>query len=127
MYGTNDAETTLPGGPVQSGFGLNPGDPGYDGSYKDNMQTIISAILAAGKTPYLAKVPFTSDPLRSIASIQAYNVVIDELIFDNGIMVIPPDFYAHFDANRGELADGIHPNGVGYQSMADMWFTELTF
>ena len=123
MYGTNDA-----GFPLPSGIGLNPGDPGYSGSYKDNMQTIISAILAAGKTPYLAKVPFTSDPLTSITYIQEYNDVIDELVFDNFIMVIPPDFFTHFQSNPGELAaDGIHPNGTGYQSMADIWFTELTF
>jgi len=123
MYGTNDA--FIP--PLDSGLGLVPGDPGYNGSYKDNMQTIISAIVAAGKTPYLAKVPFTSDPLRSDASIQEYNMVIDELFFDNGIAVIPPDFYTYFQSNPGELAaDGIHPNGTGYQSMAQLWFTSLT-
>jgi lysophospholipase L1-like esterase len=123
MYGTNDARFPA----VPSGLGLNPGQPGYSGSYKENMQTIISAILAAGKTPYLAKVPYTSDPGTDILSIQEYNRVVDELIFDNNIWVIPPDFYTYFQSNPGKLgSDGIHPTGMGYQSMADLWFTALT-
>jgi lysophospholipase L1-like esterase len=122
MYGTNDAY--LPGLP--SGRGLIPGDPGYGGSFKDNMQKIVSAILAAGKTPYLAEVPYTSDPLRSNAMIYEYNAAIDELFLTNNILVTPPPFYTYFQTHPGELADGIHPNGTGYQSMADLWFGALT-
>jgi lysophospholipase L1-like esterase len=122
MYGTNDAFFPA----VPSGLGLNPGDPGYIGSFKESMQNILSAIIAAGKTPYLAKVPYTTDPLISITSIQNYNLVIDELFFDNGIMIIPPDFYSYFQSHPGELDDGIHPNGMGYRSMADMWFAALS-
>ena len=124
MYGTNDSWFPA----VPSGLGLHPGDPGYSGSYKDNMQRILSAILAAGKTPYLAKVPYASDPGIDLLAIQNYNLVIEELVFDNDIWVIPPDFYAHFQAPlyMGELDDGIHPNGFGYQSMADLWFDALT-
>ncbi len=110
---------------VPSGWGLIPGDPGYSGSYKDNMQRIISAILAAGKTPYLAEVPYTTDPLRSNAMIFEYNAAVDELVLTNNIMVTPPPFYAYFQAHTGELADGIHPNGTGYQSMANLWFSAL--
>jgi lysophospholipase L1-like esterase len=112
MYGTNDARQS-------------PAVP--SGSYKANMQAIISAILAAGKTPYLAKVPYSSAPGIDILSIQNYNLVVDELVFDNEILVIPPDFYTYFQSNPGKLgSDGIHPNGTGYQSMADLWFTALT-
>ena len=121
MYGTNDAYIPA----VPSGSGLVPGDPGYSGSYKDNMQRIISAILAAGKTPYLAEVPYTSDPLRSDAMIFDYNAAVDELFVSNGITVTPPPFYAYFQAHPGELADGIHPNGTGYQSMGFLWFDAL--
>jgi lysophospholipase L1-like esterase len=84
-----------------------------------------SAILAAGETPYLAEVPYTSNPLRSDAMIQEYNVVIDELVLANNISVILPAFYAYFQAHQEELADGLHPNGTGYQSMADLWFNVL--
>jgi lysophospholipase L1-like esterase len=122
MYGTNDAY--LPA--VRSGMGLIPGDPGYSGSFKDNLQRIVSAILAAGKTPYLADVPYTSDPLRSNAMIFEYNAAIDELFITNNILVTPPPFYTYFQTHQGELADGIHPNGTGYQSMANLWVGALT-
>lgn len=124
MYGTNDA--FIPA--VPSGMALNPGNPGYNGSYKDNMQRIISAIIAAKKTPYLAKVPFTTtiwNGTISNSSIQEYNTVIDELRVKNGITVTAPPFYSYFQAHQGELDDGLHPNGVGYQSMAALWFNVL--
>jgi len=134
MYGTNDA--SLPG-PVPSGKGKRPGDtaieergivviPGYRGSYKDNMQRIISAILAAGKVPYLAKVPYTTSPSIDISSIREYNVVVDELVAANNIAVTPPDFYAYFQEHPDEIPDGIHPNRIGYESMANLWFIALT-
>jgi len=112
LYGTNDADTFF-GGPVSRE------------SYKNNMQTIVSAVLAAGKTPYLAKVPYTTNTRYSVTSIQEYNVVIDELVAGNGITVIPPDFYALFQ-NTGLLdVDGLHPNGTGYQSLANLWLGAL--
>ena len=125
MYGSNDAYGDNTTAAVPSGMGLIPGEPGYSGSYNDNMQRIISAILAAGKTPYLAEVPYTSDPLRSNAMIYEYNAAIDELFITNNILVTPPPFYTYFQTHQGELADGIHPNGTGYQSMADLWFGVL--
>jgi len=108
MYGTNDASV-----------------PVSKAAYKSNMQAIITAIRNAGKVPYLAKVPFTTDPTRSIAAIQDYNAAIDELRVSNGISVVAPDFYAWFQSNLDELDDGIHPNGTGYQSMAARWFEVL--
>jgi len=117
LFGTNDAN---PSTNTPSGLGLSPGQPGYNGSYKDNMQRMINAIKTAGKIPYLAKVPYTLDAAR-IAAIQEYNQVIVELKAANGISVTPPDFYGWFQANPGQLADLLHPNGVGYQSMAQLW------
>jgi lysophospholipase L1-like esterase len=113
LYGSNDADTFF-GGPVSRE------------DYKSNMQTILSAIFAAGKTPYLAKVPSTSNSRYSDASIQEYNAVIDELVAENGITASPPDFYGYFLGNPGELIDGLHPNGTGYQSMANLWRDALS-
>ncbi len=123
MYGTNDA--FLPN-PVPSGKGKRPGDPGYRGSYKDNMQKIISAILAAGKIPCLAKVPYATSPSIDISSIREYNIVIDELVTENNIAVTPPDFFTYFQKHPEEIADGMHPNKIGYESMANLWFNALT-
>ena len=108
LYGTNDASIPVP-----------------KATYKANMQTIIDKIKAAVKTPLLAKVPYASAPGFSDASIQEYNAAIDELKVANGITVIPPDFYAWFKTHPDQLADELHPNGTGYQSMANLWFNAL--
>jgi len=114
LYGTNDAFTN------SGAFVPVPRD-----EYKNNMRVIISAIKAAGKTPYLAKVPHTTDPRYSDDSIRQYNAAIDELVAENGITVAPPDFYDHFLGHTEQLSDGLHPNGTGYQSMAALWFGAL--
>ncbi|TFH31977.1 MAG: hypothetical protein E4G97_03285 [Deltaproteobacteria bacterium] len=123
MYGTNDASVL---DPVPSGKGKRRGGPGYPGSYKDNMQKIISAILAAGKIPCLAKVPYATSPSIDISRVVEYNDVVDELVAANSIAVTPPDFFTYFRKHPEEIADGIHPNNIGYESMANLWFIALT-
>ncbi len=110
LYGTNDASISV-----------------SKATYKANMQTIIDRIKAGGKIPFLAKVPFATASGFSDASIRDYNTAIDELVADplNGISVVPPDFYTWFQSHQSQLADGIHPNGTGYQSMATLWFNAL--
>jgi lysophospholipase L1-like esterase len=118
LYGTNDAE--IAAGPVSRS------------AYKSNIQVIIDAIKDAGKIPYLAKVPYTTDPNRSVAAIQGYNAAIGELVAENNIPVAPPDFYVLFQSQPLLLADGIHPNGQGYRAMGgsmsnpNSWLTALT-
>jgi lysophospholipase L1-like esterase len=120
MYGTNDAGLAYP-----SGLGLGPLDEGYDGTYKDYMQRIIWTIASAGKIPCLAKIPYTLEPARNIVILE-FNLVVEELVTENFIPVTPPDFYAYFENHPGELADDLHPNGMGYRSMAAMWAAALT-
>jgi lysophospholipase L1-like esterase len=146
LYGTNDADIWLA---VPSGRGLTPGDAGYPGTYKDNMQQIIDAINNAGKTVCLAKIPIAlgdgpfsipfPDPDNAARNllIKEYNQVIDELVSDpsNAITVPPPDFYNYFKdidpvtgnpRHADQYSDNLHPNGLGYQSMANLWFYALT-
>jgi len=140
QYGTNDAGTAVP-----SGLGLSPADgENYTDTFKYNMQQIIDAIIAAGKQVCLAKIHIAlgstntgaqypdpiDDGLKNI-DIREYNQVIDELINDplNNIVVTPPDFYTYF-SSRYETeynpVSNYHPNGIGYRSMADLWFQALT-
>jgi lysophospholipase L1-like esterase len=126
IFGANDV-----GAPLDSGLGLYTGDPGYAGSFKDHMQQIIDAVLLAGKQIILGKAPPRLDdagPAPSYdATIQEFNQVIDELVSDNGFSYTPPDFHAYLTANSVlEMnADNIHPNGIGYQSMANLWCTAI--
>jgi len=138
MYGMNDARPWLP---VPSGLGLSPGDGGYPGTYKDNMQRIIDLVNTDGREAIPAKVnialgdstnttPYPDPNLgdRSVL-IQEYNEVVDELAGEpgNAVSVTPPDFYSYFEINHsGKYSDNIHPNGAGYRSMADLWFNVLT-
>ena len=140
LFGTNDSDGSLPvpSGLDGNGTLLNPKDPGYSGSFLDNMQQIINAVYAAGKRPILAKVPITLGPCSNCVPfvqpetaarnllIQEYNVVIDALVDRNSIGIVPPDFYNYFKLHQDEFDDNLHPNGMGYQSMADLWFEAIT-
>jgi lysophospholipase L1-like esterase len=121
LYGTNDAWGMFP---VPSGLGLPSSDPGYPGSFKDNLQKIINLIQADGRQAFLAKVPYTRSADIN-ASVLKYNQVITNLAASNGITVVPPDFYAHFQSNPGQLSDTVHPTSRGYESMATLWFNVL--
>jgi lysophospholipase L1-like esterase/heme exporter protein D len=137
MYGMNDAR---PWAPVPSGLGLSPGDSGYPGTFKDNMQSMVNLILSNEKEVLLAKSIIAlgdsatgstyDDPNEGARSllIRQYNGVIDELFVANtDIMFYPPDFYSYFSNTYAiEYSDNIHPNGQGYRSMADIWFDALT-
>jgi lysophospholipase L1-like esterase len=118
-YGTNDAEP--------SGLGLHPGDAGYAGSFKDSMQRIINDINAAGKMPILALAPATPYDQTHDNQIQVYNSVVMELFNDpnNHITITPPDFHTYFQTHPSQLIDGVHPTGVGYQAMANLWYQAL--
>lgn len=141
LFGTIDANAFMP---TPSGRGLQPGDPGYSGSYKDNLQRMITTLLNAGRIPLLAKIPITLGPCSTCTPypnpltaprnllIQEYNEVVDELVaalVAAGVIpasYIPPDFYNYFAAHQDEFSDNLHPNGVGYQSMAQLWYDALT-
>jgi lysophospholipase L1-like esterase len=159
LLGTNDSF-----GPVPSGVGLSctglslpSNDPGCPGTYKDNMQKIINAVIQAEKVPLMAKVPirygdcdfsqggqcwtFTNpytNPTNLLIS-QEYNVALDELRAFNAIEGTlgnpfnPPDLYTYFEGTpldasgkSVEYDDIIHPGGLGYQSIANLWLQALT-
>jgi lysophospholipase L1-like esterase len=102
------------------------------------MQQIIAMIMDNGKEAYLAKIPIVLGSCSSCTPypnpetgaqniiIRKYNQVIDELVLENGILTIPPDFYLHFSQNMDQFFDNYHPNGDGYNSMAELWFNSLT-
>jgi lysophospholipase L1-like esterase len=121
QYGTNDAAASRP-----SGLALKPGDSGYTGSYKDYMQQIITMVKNAGKIPYLSKLPIASGAYSYLnTNIALYNQVIDELVVANTIDVVPPDLYCYFQSFPQDLSDGLHPDGSGYQAIADLWQDSL--
>jgi lysophospholipase L1-like esterase len=136
MFGTNDAA------------GWSNVDKNI---YKNNMQQIINLIKNRGKIPILAKIPRVLGELTASVSyeeqgvdpengfrntnIRKYNIIIDELISENNIEILPPQFYSYFrdtygDTYRTEIQDGyadnLHPDGLGYRAMANLWADVLT-
>ena len=85
---------------------------------------MIDAIELDGRTAYLSKVLYTQDAAANTI-IQEYNQMISGLVASNGIPVVPPDFYSHFESNPGELYDSVHPSATGYQSMGALWLNAL--
>ena len=117
---------------------MSAGDAGYNGTFKDNMQQMIDAITATGATVALAKVNIALGDSASSSqynnpetgartvNIIEFNLVIDELVSENSLAITPPDFFDFFlQNNPSEYFDNIHPNGDGYDSMADLWADEL--
>ena len=135
LYGANDTNIWSN---LESGKGLNIGDTGYAGTYKDYMQQMIDLITNAGKKVAISKIPvvlgtssstndytlpITGDEYRNVKT-RDFNEAIDELVADPlyNIVVTPPDLYLYFiDNYTNEYFDNLHPNGLGYRSIADLW------
>lgn len=100
-YGTNDAA----------------GDNRDTASFKQSLTGIIQALVAAGREPVLARIPYAP---KEHAHIDAFNAVIDELTVQHKLPK-GPDLYAHFKAHPEELADGLHPNDAGIKSINRLW------
>jgi lysophospholipase L1-like esterase len=135
LYGTNDSNKEIP-----------------PATFKNNMQQIISRIEADEKGAYLAKLPIVlgdnTTPFLSYPDpenpppgsrgefIINYNIVIDELEFENNFPISPPHFWTYFSEidpdnplfkrYETQYADNLHPNEEGYRSMAGLWFEALT-
>jgi len=134
LYGTNDTNIWSN---LESGKGLNIGDSGYAGTYKDYLKQMIELVNSIGKEVAIAKIPFAlgesptsrdySEPIENgHRNVQAreFNEAIDELIANpsNNISVMSPDLYLYFKNNYvGKYFDNFHPNGLGYQNMAELW------
>ena len=123
IFGANDSGGTLP---TPSGLGLSSGEAGYDGTFKDSIQQIIDAVVTTGKEIFLIKTsPYLDNPSRN-ALVMLYNQVIDELVAENGFNYVPADLHNYFTAHPEEFdADGTHPNGTGYASVARLVCQQL--
>lgn len=103
LYGTNDSwgDKTA----ATSGF-------------EQNMTMIVDAVLAAGKVPILARIPYATVAHATLAD---FNAIIDRITTARGLPC-GPDFYGWFKDHPTELSDdGVHPNGLGYASMNRLW------
>jgi len=136
MYGTNDARSS-------NNISVE--------MFKSTMQQIIDKIKSAEKKPFLAKIPrvlgesyngpsyeeqnMNPEDGERNSRIRQFNQAIDELIVNNNITVPAPDFYNRFRDLFGDsysrtlqdgYADNLHPDGMGYDRMAEIWKESLS-
>lgn len=109
---------------VSIAYGTNDcwGNPNATEEYRANTEYMIDAVLAAGKTPVLPKIPAsTNDDVKN--NVPLYNAVIDEIYEKYGDKLVQgPDFQAMFEENPDYLSgDGVHPSDVGYAAMRETW------
>jgi acyl-CoA thioesterase-1 len=106
-FGTNDA------------YGVtSPAD------FETTMREIIRRIVASGKTPLIASIPYS--PVTRMARLPAFNQAIASINSANRL--IPgPDLYTWFQTHPEQLqADGIHPTDEGDQAIQRLWATVNT-
>ena len=126
MLGTNDASNFIPSGLGCSGATCN-------GTFAENMQTLVDKLASAGVAPVVAlpppvfnsTTPFTSATNNRIRDY--ISVIQDEIA---GISV-GPDFFSFFMPSAEEnysslFSDALHPNGLGYKVMSYLWHNALS-
>ena len=135
MLGTNDAN---PSRGLPSGAGCSGAD--CEGTFKGYLLEIISQLKAAGREViYLPTLPPVfgdatastpyPDPLAQSATrnwnIRSYNAVIVEELSALPEVELGPDFFSCFLTPAGDryslFSDNLHPNGLGYRFMAELW------
>lgn len=95
-YGTTDALTS-------------PGDPAIASQFYDNMVTMVNAVLAAGKVPILATIPWGRDPsLQANAPVLNAQLALIRAAYPK--VLAGPDLYSYYRANPTLISgDGVHP------------------
>ncbi len=115
--------TDFPGRYVSIAYGTNDcwGDQTGAERYYENLVYMTEAILAAGKTPVVPKIPYSTEPGIS-ANIASYNAQIDRLYEAYPSVIKGPDFYSYLEAHPEYLGgDGVHLNTEGYNAMRILW------
>lgn len=115
--------SVFPGRYVGIALGTNDawGKPNGADAYYASMESIVRKVLAAGKVPVLAKIPWSAEP--DVAdNAPAYNAKIDELLRAYPAIRKGPDFWSIFYGKTDLLGgDGVHPSEKGYGIMRAAW------
>jgi GDSL-like Lipase/Acylhydrolase family len=97
----------FPGRYVVLAYGTNDGDAT---SYRTNMTTLVNKIIAAGKTPVIPTVPWTSTRNTTIA----LNAVIADLYAAYPQVLRGPDLYGLTEGRTDYIPSGdVHPTDTG--------------
>jgi lysophospholipase L1-like esterase len=97
-------------------------------TFRTQMQSLVNTVVASGKEAWVALIPpvFLSngnpDAARNNLIQQYNNVIVNQIVDPQNNIYEGPDFYTFFlDKFGTHYADTIHPNGLGYEAMANEW------
>lgn len=91
-------------------------------TYASHLARLVDLVLAAGKVPLVATIPWASPEQRDGPAIRALNREIARLLERYaGRVVAGPDLYGAFFERRDLLRDGLHPNEAGIRVMQRAW------
>ncbi len=113
----------FPGEYVSLAYGTNDAWGNQTGAdaYYENTVYMVEAILAAGKTPVVPKIPYATETGVN-SYLDEYNAKIDQLYIEYPEVIKGPDFDELFRNNPDLLSgDGVHPNDNGYDQMRQLW------
>lgn len=115
----------FPGKYVGLAYGTNDcwDKPDGAGRFYQNMEYAVKAILAAGKVPVVAKIPWAR-----LAAVQnnapLYNAKIDALYQAYPQIIKGPDLWGFFQKNPDLInggTDNVHPSAEGYNALREQW------
>jgi hypothetical protein len=104
----------FPGCYVALAFGTND----HADSFEPQMAALIEIVLAAGKTPVLPRMPWSSGS----ADGEAINAQIETLYQQYPEVLRGPDLWATFEGRTDLIPEGdVHPNGEGMAVLRQAW------
>lgn len=86
--------------------------------FRADMRAIVERVMAAGRVPVLARVPFS--PEGDDAVIRDYNHVIEAIEREQGLLS-GPDLYAWFKAHPEQLTEGGYAGAAGRAAIQRLW------
>ena len=130
-HGAQNINTWLamfPGKYVGISYGTNDswGNQTGTAAYYKNLETMVKAVIAAGKTPVIPKIPWSRlNDIQQYAP--SYNAQIDALYTAYPQIVKGPDLWNYFKNNPDYISsDNVHPTSDGYNALRKQWAEAMT-
>jgi hypothetical protein len=119
---------TFPGRYICLSYGTNDGadtaNMGATPTY-DNLVTMVTKVIAAGKIPCVPHVPWATDAAHQ-KNAQLINVVIDTLYEKYPAVIKGPDLYNVLLGHTELYQDNLHPNPQGRETYRQAWASTVT-
>jgi len=110
----------FPGRYVGLAFGTNDTWGFTPQQFYNNYETMVQAVIAAGKIPAIPKIPW--NPQSFASKIPALNDQLERLKSAYPQIVSGPDLWTFFQSNPSLISsDNLHPNDAGYIAYRRQW------